>query len=814
MTINAQILNFIEHPDPDCLETLALALFAHQFAKVEPYRQFVLSRGRSPANVRNIAEIPPVSTAAFKYVEFCSGDPQRVFLTSGTTRGREERGRHPIADLELYRASALKHLERMLFPDGCRPWMLALHPTADRMPESSLSQMISWCIEVFGGGSALCCATPQKVDVRAALGFLRQAEHRAAPLCILATTAAIASLFEHLSVNRLGLHLAAGSRLMDTGGAKGQSHPLSSGDLLEMAGKYLAIPPAWVINEYGMTELCSQLYDATSANSAASLRSDGVERVKVAPPWLKVFARDPKNLHALAPGEIGLLSFFDLANAGSVSALLTEDLGVVNADGTVRLFGRYLSAEPRGCALGIEQFAERQPHPLPAQGEGKENRGAVGGLAVGSADISRTRGKDEKEVPTLSLTSERAGMRVHPSELEALASRLRTAACGRVAPQHIAAVISRAGEQWCDPGFDGRRATIAAASPDGHTPALLDASLDALFAGFTPGALTALARRVSTHDRLIGFIMPGNVMGAGLHELVQALIASAAVIVKASSFEPFFFVEFQRTLLSIDANVGSRMGVTVWDRSDRESTLALAAACDRIVAFGDDETIATLAAIAGPKLIGFGRRMSAAVIAREAIAPGRGHSLAAALARDISLFDQRGCLSPHHIMVEAPAAPARDLARCLAAELDAAAIAMPPGRSQPMAELAAARALRENARWRRMADGRIELWEGQNLTWTVIFDAPAAFQLSPLLRTVRVSVFETQDELAQRLRSATGALEGCAIADPANRLDKSREMLRGAGVSYFCEPGDLQSPPPSWPHGGGGFLRLMESADE
>jgi hypothetical protein len=31
------------------------------------------------------------------------------------------------------------------------------------------------------------------------------------------------------------------------------------------------------------------------------------------------------------------------------------------------------------------------------------------------------------------------------------------------------------------------------------------------------------------------------------------------------------------------------------------------------------------------------------------------------------------------------------------------------------------------------------------------------------------------------------------------------------GVSYLCEPGRLQSPPPSWAHGGGRFLRLMET---
>src|SRR5579885_2829547 len=187
MTIAAEILSFIKDPDPARFEGLALAVFAWQFAHIKPYREFVSGSGVSPATVRTVAEIPPVSTAAFKYAALGSGTPQRLSRSSGTWRGCEWCGRYPIADLRLYRASALAHLGRMLFPDGRRPWMVALHPAAERMPESSLSQMISWCIEVFGGLRSLCCATPLRVDVAAAADFLREAEACAAPVCILTT---------------------------------------------------------------------------------------------------------------------------------------------------------------------------------------------------------------------------------------------------------------------------------------------------------------------------------------------------------------------------------------------------------------------------------------------------------------------------------------------------------------------------------------------------------------------------------------------------------------------------------------------------
>jgi hypothetical protein len=78
-------------------------------------------------------------------------------------------------------------------------------------------------------------------------------------------------------------------------------------------------------------------------------------RIKLAPPWLRVFALDPLTLAPLPEG-VGLLSFFDLANVGSVSALMTEDFGIVR-DAAVLVLGRAAASDPRGCALAIEQFS-------------------------------------------------------------------------------------------------------------------------------------------------------------------------------------------------------------------------------------------------------------------------------------------------------------------------------------------------------------------------------------------------------------------------------------------------------------------------
>jgi hypothetical protein len=361
MSIYEQVLTFIHRPEPERFQRLALDVFRHQFETVGAYRRYCEGRGVEPEGVRSVDEIPVVSNVAFKYADLAiDGAAQSpdaaVFLTSGTTQGQTRRGRHIVTRPEIYRASAIAHLRAMLFPDARRMAMLTMHPTADVMPESSLSAMITWCIEEFGTGTRLAAASRERVDVAGATAFLAGCQARREPVCILGTTAAFAALVSGLRADGIKLRLAVGSRMMDTGGAKGQAAPMHSSEVIARAGEFLELAPAMVINEYGMTELCSQLYDATAFNCPGGSNSD--ERFKIPPPWLRVTARNPVTLRPVPDGEIGMLTFFDLANAGSVSAVMTEDLGSVER-GRVRVLGRAVG-EPRGCALGIGEFSATQ----------------------------------------------------------------------------------------------------------------------------------------------------------------------------------------------------------------------------------------------------------------------------------------------------------------------------------------------------------------------------------------------------------------------------------------------------------------------
>ena len=113
-----------------------------------------------------------------------------------------------------------------------------------------------------------------------------------------------------------------------------------------MFEKFLGIPPARVVNEYGMTELSTQFYDQT-------LREGRQTDRKVAPPWSRVLIVDPNTGKEAKERERGLIRVYDLANVWSAMCIQTEDLGVAYGD-EFEVLGRAAGAEVRGCSLNAE----------------------------------------------------------------------------------------------------------------------------------------------------------------------------------------------------------------------------------------------------------------------------------------------------------------------------------------------------------------------------------------------------------------------------------------------------------------------------
>jgi len=349
--LEALFMEGVDGPlDEEGFTALALRVFRHQYGACGTYRAFCQARSATPANVHRWQDVPFVPTSGFKHVDLLSADRvEAVFLTSGTSRGEEVRGRHLVPRLSLYRAAALTSFRAHVLPEGRASRMLSLVPSPRAAPRSSLSAMIGMVAEELVDEVAWLAEGEEGPDPDELKTEFSRSGGEDGPILVVGTAFAFVHVLDGLAARGISLRLPETARIMETGGFKGRSRAVAPAELYRAMEERLGVPSMRIVNEYGMTELLSQLYQPVLSRGSA-------ERGRhVAPPWVRVRALHPATLLPVGPDAPGLLAFFDLANAGSIAHVLTEDLGAVTPEG-VELLGRAPGAEPRGCSLVAEEL--------------------------------------------------------------------------------------------------------------------------------------------------------------------------------------------------------------------------------------------------------------------------------------------------------------------------------------------------------------------------------------------------------------------------------------------------------------------------
>lgn len=359
--LDARVLAWMQEDawrrDDARFDELARALFAFQFEACPPYRRLCEARKVTPASLRDWRDVPAVPTGAFKEVELRCFPKQRelaCFRTSGTSSGR--RGELHLDTLALYEASLLSSIRHLLFPDfelsadrvGApreRPQLAVLAPSAREAPDSSLSHMFQCALERFGSDESRFYVEAGGLRLDALERMLSRSQR---PVALCGTAFAFVHLLESTARDFV---LPAGSRILETGGFKGRSRELPRQELYAWMEARLGVPRSRIVNQYGMTELGSQFYDSVLAEPEAPRR-------KLGPPWTRVRLLDPTTDREVDPGEPGVVVVHDLANTGSVAAVMTADLGVrVEAQGRepgFEVLGREAGAEARGCSIAAD----------------------------------------------------------------------------------------------------------------------------------------------------------------------------------------------------------------------------------------------------------------------------------------------------------------------------------------------------------------------------------------------------------------------------------------------------------------------------
>ncbi|HID07203.1 MAG TPA: hypothetical protein EYP10_08640, partial [Armatimonadetes bacterium] len=190
-------------------------------------------------------------------------------------------------------------------------------------------------------------------------------------------------------------------------------------------------------------------------------------------------------------------------------------------------------------------------------------------------------------------------------------------------------------------------------------------------------------RRIGGYVRAIGprltlHILAGNIPGIGVLSISYALMVKSASLVKSSAVEPILTPLFAQSLAQIDPDLASCVAVVVWAGGDEAIESIAFQYSDAVIAYGSATTITAIRNRLPPttRLIAYGHRISIAVVDAQHCTT----DVALALARDIAMFDQQGCLSPQLIFVEGTVQNAVEFGKLLAGALKRIAMELPPGR--------------------------------------------------------------------------------------------------------------------------------------
>ena len=348
----ADLLAFIAQDacTDDQFDQLALRQFAYQYESNAPFRSFCQRRGATLRNVKTWSDIPAVPIDAFKAMELRSepaSATERVFMTSGTT-GRAARGRHFHPQLDVYDLSMKRYFAQRFMQGAERLPMAILFPDEQAMPNSSLAHYLALAKSEFGTADSRYFLGSEGLDMPGLCTALEESQRSGQPYALLGASFSLVHVMDALRAQRRRFQLPEGSRILDTGGYKGQSRELPLEEFYADLSDLLGVPRTYCINMYGMTELSTQFYDDGNAV---------LPSVKSGPHWIRSRLVEPVTGRSVAAGERGILVHCDLANYNAVSTILTEDVGLW-ADGGFLLLGRAEGAAAKGCSLAVDEFVK------------------------------------------------------------------------------------------------------------------------------------------------------------------------------------------------------------------------------------------------------------------------------------------------------------------------------------------------------------------------------------------------------------------------------------------------------------------------
>lgn len=307
---------------------LALDVFYYQSDQNPTYKAYLQNLNIDAKQIKSLGEIPYLPISFFKDSVVKSGDwaEERIFESSGTTQ-QIVKSRHFVKDVGHYNKVCVQIFESVYGKvENCH--ILGLLPSYLERKGSSLVHMVDLMVKKSGSTfSGFYLYNHESLYDQ-----LIQLKNRkdGKRLVLIGVTFALLDFATEFNMK------LEGAVVMETGGMKGRKEEMTRTEVHDFLQKKLGV--STIHSEYGMTELLSQAYS----------QKDGRY---FTPNWMKVSTRDINDPFADSGRRPGIIKVMDLANFDTCSFIETQDLGLLNEDGSFEVLGRADNSEMRGCSL-------------------------------------------------------------------------------------------------------------------------------------------------------------------------------------------------------------------------------------------------------------------------------------------------------------------------------------------------------------------------------------------------------------------------------------------------------------------------------
>lgn len=299
---------------------------------------------------------------------------------------------------------------------------------------------------------------------------------------------------------------------------------------------------------------------------------------------------------------------------------------------------------------------------------------------------------------------------------------------------------------------------------------------------------------------LAAAILAQNTPGLAIPPIALGLSLGSPLLIKSAAGEPHLARHFLDALQQSCPEIGGACRAVYWKGGSTAMEARIARVADRILVYGGAEVIAHWQSLAHHRVLPQGPRISVAILGTST-----DDAEVEALAEQIALLDQHGCLSPQAILLPSKVDPVPIAARLEEALQKKQTVW--PRRALPSDETTAFRQAVDSAEIA-VAAGRSRAFRGGHAeSFGIEVTTSAKIEPCPLERMIRIHPYRDENELAAQLHPLRDELECIGVAEDAPSI----AILRATGARRICAIADMQDPPADW-HPVGQWL--MTSRDE